>query len=69
MALDCKNLGEACFVRDNVAIAVEYGYHCNRDGDFDTQSRVVLFVEMGTVATTCSLVRYEKVSLPCIPEG
>ena len=69
MALDCKNLGEACFVRDNVAIAVEYGYHCNRDGDFAAQSRVVLFVEMGTVATTCTLVRYKKVSISHSPEG
>ncbi|KAK8826802.1 hypothetical protein WA556_004391, partial [Blastocystis sp. ATCC 50177/Nand II] len=63
MALDCKNLGEACFVRDNVAVAVDYGYNGNRVGNFDSQSRVVLFVDMGSVATTCTVVRYEKNSM------
>lgn len=61
MALDCKNLGEACFVRDNVAVAVDYGFNGNRVGTFDAHSSVVLFVDMGSVATTCTIVRYEKV--------
>ena len=61
MALDCKNLGEACFVPDNVAVAVDYGFNGNRVGNFDTQSRIVLFVDMGSIATTCTIVRYEKV--------
>lgn len=61
VALNAKSFGPASFVRDYVAACVDYGYHRNLVGDFDNESKTVLFVNMGHSYTSCTLARYEKV--------
>lgn len=61
LALNAKSFGPASYVRDYVATCVDYGYHRNLVGDFDKQSKTVLFVNMGHSYTSCTLARYEKV--------
>ena len=62
-ALDCKSLGQASFVYDNVATAIDFYYHRNEVGSFSNDPTTVLFIDMGHVATTCTLVRFSKVWL------
>ena len=45
MALDCKNFGEAVYLRDNIAVAVDYGYFRNVDHAFDSSPLTVLFID------------------------
>ena len=62
LALDCKNLGEAVFLRENVAVATEYGYYRNKENEFTTP-RVVVFADMGCEAATLTAVEYSQVVL------
>lgn len=62
MALDVKNYKTAYFIRDYIATAVDYGYYRNLNDEFP-KATVVLFVDMGAVATTATLVRYSKVGV------
>lgn len=62
LALDCKNLGEAVFLRENVAVATEYGYYRNKENEFTTP-RVVVFADMGCEAATLTAVEYSQVAL------
>ena len=61
MALDCKNFGEAIYLRDNIAVAVDYGYFRNADHAFDSSPLTVLFMDMSATATTLTIVEYTKV--------
>ena len=60
MSLDCRNLGTGVFVRDDVAIALDYGFHRNLENAFASPKEVV-FVHMGHISTTCVHVRYSPV--------
>lgn len=62
MAMDCKNFGEAVYIRDNIAVAIDYGYFRNADHAFDVSPLKVLFIDMSATATTLTLVEYSKVS-------
>ena len=59
--MDTNQCKQVCFVRDYVATAMEYGYYQDQDGEFNSAKSVVLFVDMGAISTTATLVRYSKV--------
>ena len=61
LALDTNHFKPVAFVRDYMATAMEYGYYPNLEGKFNSKNSVVLFVDMGAVSTTVTLVRYSKV--------
>lgn len=60
MALDLKGLGEAVFLQENVAVAVEFGYYRNLEGEFK-ESQLVVFADMGCEAATLTAVEYSTV--------
>ena len=60
LALDCKNLGESIFVKDSVAIALEYFYR-NLKLETERLWKEVLFVHMGHISTTFFYVIYKGV--------
>lgn len=49
------------FIRENVAVAVSYGYSNNRMKEFESKPETVLFVDMGCKYTTATLVDYKQV--------
>ena len=63
VALDAKSLGVAAFVPDYIACCVDYGYHPNRNHEYDASSKTVMFVHMGHTYTSCTLAVYSKVSI------
>lgn len=67
VALDAKSLGTAVFVPDYIASCVDYGYHPNRNHEYDTASKTVLFVHMGHSYTSCTLAVYSKVEFVTTP--
>lgn len=50
------------FLRENVAVATEYGYYRNKENEFTTP-RVVVFADMGCEAATLTAVEYSQVVL------
>ena len=60
LALDLKGLGEAVFLQENVAVAVEFGYYRNTDNMFATR-QLVVFADMGCEAATLTAVEYTTV--------
>lgn len=60
MALDLKGLGDAVFLQENVAVAVEFGYYRNAEGEFK-DAQLVVFADMGCEAATLTAVEYTTV--------
>lgn len=56
-----RNLCDAVYIQDDVAIAVEYGYGRNDAGD-PAEGHTVMFVNMGYKFTSITVVNYLKVS-------
>lgn len=55
-----RDLCDAVYIHDDIAIAVEYGYGRKDNGD-SAQGHVVLFVNMGYKFTSLTVVKYLKV--------
>ena len=57
------------FIRENVAVAVSYGYSNNRTREFENKPETVLFVDMGCKYTTATLVDYKQVGVESRVKG
>lgn len=66
MALAIGKLGAVSFIRENVAVALEYGYYKAMRKEFPAQGFTVLFCDMGMCCTTLTIVQYFNVATPCI---
>jgi molecular chaperone DnaK (HSP70) len=56
-----SNLGEVGFLRENVAVALDYGYYKAQRGEFPESGTTVLFCDVGAYCSTLSVVRYTNV--------
>ena len=61
MALYLSQLGQAVFIPEGIAIALDYGYVKAMKNQFPEEGKVVLFCDMGELATTVTIVRYTNV--------
>ena len=60
-AMSLRNMGDAAFIRENVAVALDYGWHTAIRGGFPAEGRTVLFCDMGGMARTISVVHFTNV--------
>lgn len=60
-ALSMAQLGQASFLRESVAVALDYGYYKAERGEFPESGFTVLFCDMGSHCTTVTLVQFFNV--------
>ena len=63
LALSLSQLGQAVFIPEGIAIALDYGYVKATKNQFPEEGKVILFCDMGELATTVTIVRYTNVFL------
>ena len=58
-----SNLTNVAFIRENVAVALDYGYYGSLQGRFPEEGSTVLFCDMGSLSTTLTVAYFTNVSL------
>lgn len=54
-------MGEAVFIRENVAVALDYGHYKAMQKEFPEGGSTVLFCDMGAYSTTITVVVFTNV--------
>lgn len=63
LALTLNEFGQAAFIPEGVAIALDYGYMKAINHQFPSEGKVVLFCDMGQIATTVTIVHFTNVCI------
>ena len=61
-ALNMRNLGNAVCLRENVAVALDYGYYKAMSNEFPDTGSTVIFCDMGGMTTTITVVHFTNVN-------
>ena len=56
------------FLRESIAVALDYGYFKAENREFPAQGSTILFCDMGSHCTTVTIVRFFNV-LPLLPSN
>ena len=62
VALSLAHLGQASFLRESIAVALDYGYCKAENHEFPAQGSTILFCDMGSHCTTVTIVRFFNVA-------
>lgn len=54
-------MGEAAFIRESTAVALDYGYYKAMRKEFPDEGKTVLFCDMGAYSTTITVVHFTNV--------
>lgn len=58
-----RDMGEAAFIRENVAVALDYGHYKAMQKEFPEGGSTVLFCDMGAYSTTVTVVVFTNVGI------
>ena len=67
-ALLMRDLSNAVFIRENTAVALDYGYYKASSKEFPEDGCTVVFCDMGGCSTTITVVHYTNVLLRSLHE-
>ena len=58
-----SNMTNVAFIRENVAVALDFGYYESLQGRFPEEGSTVLFCDMGAFSTTLTVVYFKNVCI------